>query len=127
MEVPLEGQDKSSPCSPFLSWQTASGKPVEQRASCRIAASITSCNFCLKSTSNFRYYNSPPKSKRTQKRDQAYRLKVDPSPYILFIDIDDILHSSSAGLGPVPDFAEDTLEGGDRGTRGIRCTCLSGD
>ena len=87
-----------------------------------MAASITSCNFSLKD--NFRHYDGPPKSKRSQKRDRAYGFKVDPSPHIPFIDIDDILRSSSAGLGPVPEFTDDILEGDDKGTCGIQCTCL---
>ncbi len=81
----------------------------------------TSTTLSHKPTDNFRRYNGPPKSKRTHKR------RVDPCPHILLIDIDDILRSNSAGLGPIPECARDAVKRGDIGTCGMRYKCPSGD
>jgi hypothetical protein len=78
-----------------------------------MAATITSGNVSL---DIFRHYNGPPKPKRSQKRDQAPRRKVDPVPDIPFTDIDDILRSDLAGQGPGPEFAGGAVMGGSRGT-----------
>lgn len=72
------------------------------------------CFHTLKPTNNFLRYNGPEKSKRTQKRDEAYGCKVNLSPHFLFIDINYILRTSLAGLDLVSKFAGETLEEDDK-------------
>jgi hypothetical protein len=83
-----------------------------------MASTIASGIISLEQPDIFCRYNGPPKPKpnQSQKRDQAPRRKVDPSPDISFIGIDDILHSDLAGLGPAPEFGGEAVEGGSRGT-----------
>ena len=75
-----------------------------------MAATVTSGTVSLTPTDVFCYYNRPPKPKQGWKRDQTPRRKVDPSPDVPFIDIEDILGSDFAGLGPVSEFGGDAVE-----------------